>query len=84
MINENKEQMKDLEELREDIILLKNIGTISKEVEMVLLHKLNSIEKQLTIPDVVEQSKQLSCKCDYPIIRTSVREYCSICQLDLK
>lgn len=45
--------MKELQELREDILLLKNIGTISKEVELVLLRKLNSIEQQLTLYGVV-------------------------------
>lgn len=47
--------MKELQELREDILLLKNIGTISKEVELVMLRKLNIIEKQLTIPVVMPE-----------------------------
>jgi hypothetical protein len=41
--------------------------------------------KLLGIGDVVGQSKQLcECKCEYPIIRTGVTEYCSICQLEVK
>ena len=41
--------------------------------------------KLLGIADVVGRSEQLcECKCEYPIIRTGVTEYCSICQLEVK
>ena len=40
---------------------------------------------QLLQANVVGQSEQLcDCKCEYPIIRTGVTEYCSICQLEVK
>ena len=51
--------MKELQDLRNDILLLKNYGSISKEVELVLLRKLNTIEKQLMLGNVVGQSEQL-------------------------
>lgn len=41
--------------------------------------------EQLPIHDVVGRSEQLcECECEYPIIRTGVTEYCSICQLEVK
>ena len=41
--------------------------------------------KQLALYNVVGRSEQLcECKCEYPIIRTGVTEYCSICQLEVK
>lgn len=34
---------------------------------------------------IIERSEQLcECKCEYPIIRSDVIEYCSICQLEVK
>ena len=44
--------MKVIQEIKNDIMLLKNIGNIPKEVELVLLRKLTSLEKQLTLTDV--------------------------------
>jgi hypothetical protein len=39
----------------------------------------------LRLLGVVGQSEQLcECKCEYPIIRTGITEYCSICQLEVK
>jgi hypothetical protein len=61
--------MKELQEIREDILLLRNLGNIPKEVELVLLKKINSIEKQLALCNVVGQSEQLpgvekhQCNC---------------------
>ena len=38
----------------------------------------------LSLSNVVGQSEQLcECKCEHPIIRTGVTEYCSICQLEV-
>ena len=57
--------MKELQDLRNDILLLKNYGSISKEVELVLLRKLNTIEKQLMLGNVVGQSEQLKPNGSY-------------------
>ena len=49
------------------------------------LNELIEREVVLRIHDVVGRSEQLcECKCEYPIIRTGVTEYCSICQLEVK
>lgn len=41
--------------------------------------------EQLRLGAVVGRSEQLcECRCEYPIIRTGVTEYCSICQLEVK
>lgn len=49
------------------------------------LNELIEREVALRIHDVVWRSEQLcECKCEYPIIRTGVTEYCSICQLEVK
>ena len=46
--------MKEIQKIKNDIMLLKNLGNIPKEVELVLLRKLTSLEKQLTIGGVVK------------------------------
>ena len=47
--------MKELQELRNYILNLKNTDVIKKTTEITILHKLNAIEKQLTIPVVSNQ-----------------------------
>lgn len=42
--------MTELEMLKEDIKLLNSIGSISKEVERVLLSKISNVEKKLKTP----------------------------------
>ena len=48
-----------------------------EEMDEIVFEAQRLVEK-LTIPVAGE------CKCDYPIIRTGVTEYCSICQLEVK
>ena len=45
---------------------------------------LSPLEKWLILRlyNVEERNKQL-CECKYPIIRTGVVEYCSVCQLEV-
>ena len=59
--------MKQLQELRNEILTLRNYGVINKEEEKSLLTKLNSVKEQLTLTDVVKQSELLFCKgkCDH-------------------
>ena len=60
--------MKELQELRNHILELKNIGVIKKTTEITLLHKLNAIEKKFAISGVVERSEQLVCDvCEEPV-----------------
>ena len=48
-------------------------------------HRIYDNDIEFILSDVVGRSKQLcECKCEYPIIRTGVTEYCSICQLEVK
>ncbi|NRA92186.1 MAG: hypothetical protein HRU26_05780 [Psychroserpens sp.] len=44
--------MKELQELRNEILTLRNYGVINKEEEKTLLNKLNAIKEQLRIGDV--------------------------------
>ena len=44
--------MEEIQELKSYIMLLKNLGNISKEVELVLLRKLTNLEKQLRVGSV--------------------------------
>lgn len=46
--------MKELQELRNYILELKNMGVIKKTTEITLLHKLNALEKQFDISSVVK------------------------------
>ena len=41
--------MKELQELRNEILMLRNYDVINKAVEISLLSKLNSIKKQLNL-----------------------------------
>ena len=41
--------MKELQELRNEIIMLRNYGGINKEEELSLLSKLNSVKEQLIL-----------------------------------
>jgi hypothetical protein len=49
--------MKELQELRNYILELKNMGVIKKTTEITLLHKLNALEKQFAISGVVNPLK---------------------------
>ena len=51
--------MEELKKLREDISLLKKIGTISEQVEISMQHKLKAIEKQLLLHNVSQQRELL-------------------------
>lgn len=53
--------MKELQELRNEILTLRNYGVINKEEEKSLLTKLNSVKEQFAISDVVS-SKTLRSK----------------------
>lgn len=66
--------MKELQEIREDILLLRNLGCITKEVELVLLRKLNSVEQQLRTGVV----NKCACTADETTGTTTVR-CCNIC-----
>ena len=57
--------MKELQELRNYILELKNMGVIKKTTEITLLHKLNALEKQFAISGVSNcGDKHLSRICD--------------------
>lgn len=45
--------MKELQELRNYILELRNMDVIKKTTEITLLHKLNALEKQFAISGVV-------------------------------
>jgi len=49
--------MKELQELRNEIIMLRNYGGINKEEELSLLSKLNSVKEQLNLSGVVKSLK---------------------------
>jgi len=46
--------MKELQELRDEILTLRNYGVINKEEELSLLSKLNSVKEQLILFGVVK------------------------------
>ena len=55
-----------------------------EEMDEIVFEAQRLVEK-LTIPVAVGQSEQCcECKCEFPIIRTGVTEYCSISQLEVK
>ena len=63
--------MDKLQELRNEILTLKNYGVINKEEEKSLLNKLNAIREQLRIGDV---SVSLPSVDDAVIIAVEIAE----------
>ena len=56
--------MEELQELRNEILTLRNYGVINKEEEKSLLNKLNTIKEQLRIGGVSQQRELLGCNHD--------------------
>ena len=63
--------MKELQELRNYILELKNMGVIKKTTEITLLHKLNALEKQFAISDVSQQRELLNAFAFYMVKNSS-------------
>lgn len=58
--------MKELQELRNEILTLRNYGVINKEEEKSLLTKLNSVKEQLALHNVVHRKELLlAAICEY-------------------
>lgn len=51
--------MKELQELRNEILMLRNYGVINKEEEKSLLTKLNSVKEELRLSRFSKQSELL-------------------------
>ncbi len=51
--------MEELQEVREEILLLGNLDKISKGKEIELIRKLNRVEKQLLLHNVSQQREPL-------------------------
>ena len=49
MTNQNKNTMKELQEVRNEVLHLKNMGVINKQEETKLLHKLNALEAAISV-----------------------------------
>lgn len=47
--NLNKNIMKELQEVRNEVLHLKNMGVINKQEETKLLHKLNALEAAISV-----------------------------------
>ena len=58
--------MKELQEVRNEVLHLKNMGVINKQEENKLLHKLNALETAISVTRCCESdSEQLLCGvCD--------------------
>ena len=76
--------MKEIQELRNEILNLRNIGELTKQTEAILLHKLNALNKQLTTSSVSQRSELLSCdgECDWQLKGIQSNDYleCSSCK----
>ena len=60
--------MKELQELRNEILTLRNYGVINKEEEKSLLTKLNSVKEELRLSRFSKQSELLVCDiCEEPL-----------------
>ena len=61
--------MKELQELRNEILTLRNYGVINKEEELSLLSKLNRLKEQLNLSGVSQQRELLAISCLNNIIQ---------------
>ena len=67
-----------LTELRNKVLYLRNIEELSAKGELILLHKLNTMEKQLTIHVVVVPKGTLCESCKNPK-EPEAEKYCHYC-----
>ncbi len=56
--------MKELQELRNEVLSLRNMGEITKQTEIILLHKLNALKAAINYTH--------SCKSDSEQLHTEV------------
>lgn len=56
------------------------------EFGMLKSHFLRFSKEQLKLYSVMQAKpeKVCECKCEHPIIRQGIKEYCSVCGLDIK
>tara|TARA_R110000765_G_scaffold83775_1_gene162526 strand:+ start:98 stop:322 length:225 start_codon:yes stop_codon:yes gene_type:complete len=55
--------MTELQELRNEVLSLRNMGELTKQTESILLHKLNSIEKAINYIHCCMELKCGDCDC---------------------
>jgi len=64
--------MKELQELRNEVLHLKNMGVINKEEETKLLHKLNALNEAINYTH--------SCKSDSELLPNKWKERCLLAE----
>jgi len=72
-----------LTELRNKVLYLRNTEELSAKGEIILLHKLNALEKQFAISGV---SKSF-CECDFAMVRRdekTQKAYCFECKKEIQ
>lgn len=71
--------MKELQELRNEVLSLRNIGELTKQTESILLHKLNALEKQLTIGGVGSSLPKVCIGCGTLSTKVIDKKYHACC-----
>ena len=75
--------MKELQEVRNEVLHLKNMGVINKQEETKLLHKLNALEVAISVTRCCEEL----CECAVDCVETEYNKdfvlVCKKCQKPL-
>tara|TARA_B110000027_G_C15972327_1_gene234857 strand:+ start:125 stop:421 length:297 start_codon:yes stop_codon:yes gene_type:complete len=64
--------MKELQELRNEVLSLRNMGEITKQTEIILLHKLNALKAAINYTH--------SCKSDSELLPNKWKERCLLAE----
>ena len=51
--------MKELQELRNEVLSLRNMGELTKQTESILLHKLNALQAAISVTRCCESDSEL-------------------------
>jgi hypothetical protein len=55
--------MKELQELRNEVLSLRNMGELTKQTESILLHKLNALQEAINYTRCCTELKCGDCDC---------------------
>ena len=72
--------MTELQELRNEVLSLRNMGELTKQTESILLHKLNALQEAINYTLCCKSDSEQLCDCKKHSIKTNYGfEVCTKC-----